>query len=118
MAASSDLDRMVPARTGPAPRDVKKAIDYMRRNMGRQIATTDLAAACGVAERTLRKHFRAFVGLSPLGYFLRLRLVAAREDLLNGANGGSVTEVATRYGFSHFGRFSSLYRQCFAEPPS
>src|SRR5262245_60812268 len=118
MAASSDFDRVVPARTGPAPRDLKKAIDYMRRNMSRRIATADLAAVCGVAERTLRKHFRAFVGLAPLEYLRRLRLVAVREDLLNGATGASVTEVATRHGFSHFGRFSSQYRQCFGEAPS
>src|SRR5262245_14629561 len=118
MAASSDFDPVVPARTGPAPRDLKKAIDYLRRNMSRQIATADLAAACGVAERTLRKHFRAFVGLAPLEYLRRLRLAAVREDLLHGATGTSVTEDATRYGFSHFGRFSSLYRRCFGEAPS
>src|SRR5262245_15840522 len=118
MAASSDLDRVVPARTGPAPRDLKKAIDYMRRNVSRRIATADLAAACGVAERTLRRHFRAFLGLAPLEYLRRLRLAAVREDLLNRASSASVTEVATRYGFSHFGRFSSQYRQCFGETPS
>src|SRR5262245_58591592 len=118
MAASSDFDRVLPAGTGPAPRDLKKAIDYMRRNMSRRIATADLDAACGVAERTLRKHFRAFVGLAPLEYLRRLRLAAVREDLLNRATGASVTEVATRYGFSHFGRFSSLYRRYFGEAPS
>jgi AraC-like DNA-binding protein len=30
----------------------------------------------------------------------------------------SVTEVATRFGFSHFGRFSQQYRRCFDETPS
>jgi tetratricopeptide (TPR) repeat protein len=42
--------------------------------------------------------------------------MAAREDLRDGRV--SVTEVATRYGFSHFGRFSAQYHRCFGEHPS
>ena len=106
MATPSDFNRAVLVRSGPVPRDVKRAIDYMRRNMGRKIAVPDLAAVCDVAERTLREHFRQFFGLSPLAFFRRLRLAAVRESLLDGANCTTITEVATRYGFSHFGRFS------------
>jgi AraC-like DNA-binding protein/Flp pilus assembly protein TadD len=118
MVGPHDLDGVVPLRAGPVPGDVRKAIDYMRRNLGRRFSTGDLAAACGVAERTLRKHFAAFVGVSPLEYLHRLRLTAARAELTNRASTASVTEVATRYGFSHFGRFSSHYRRRFGEPPS
>jgi AraC-like DNA-binding protein len=105
-------------RSGPVPRDVRRAIDHMRRNMGRKIAVSELAAVCDVAERTLRKHFRQFVGLSPLAFFRRLRLAAVREDLLDGSNCTTITEVATRYGFSHFGRFAQQYRRTFGEAPS
>jgi len=118
MARPKSLDRGLDAQRGPAPRDVKRAIDYMRRNVHRKIAMADLAAAGQVAERTLRKHFRAFVGLSPLGYWRRLRLAIVREELLKGASGASVTAVASLYGFPHFGRFSLQYRQCFGETPS
>jgi TolB-like protein len=78
----------------------------------------DLVSHCGVSERTLRKHFRAFMGVSPLDYWRRLRLAAAREALLKGADGSSITEVAARFGFTHFGRFSQLYRRRFGETPS
>ena len=78
----------------------------------------DLIAVCHVSERTLRKHFRAFIGVSPLGFLRRLRLAAVRETLLQGTRGTSVTEVATLHGFTHFGRFSLQYRQCFGETPS
>jgi adenylate cyclase len=78
----------------------------------------DLVGVCQVSERTLRKHFRAFIGFSPLGFLRRLRLAAVRETLLKGAAGTSVTEVATFHGFTHFGRFSSQYRQTFGEMPS
>lgn len=118
MAPSPSLDRVLRPERGPAPRDVKKAIDYMRRNVHRKLGMADLAGAAQVAERTLRKHFRAFVGLSPLDYWRRLRLAIVREELLQGANGASVTDVATLYGFCHLGRFASQYRQSFGEAPS
>jgi TolB-like protein/Flp pilus assembly protein TadD len=76
----------------------------------------DLAAHCGVAERTLHKQFQIFLGVSPLRYFRQLRLAAARARLLSGT--GSVTDAALAYGFSHLGRFSAQYRRTFAEPPS
>jgi AraC-like DNA-binding protein len=78
----------------------------------------DLVAHCGVAERTLRKHFRAFMGVSPVEYWRRFYLGAAREELLKGSNGGSVTEVAMRFGFNHLGRFSEQYHRAFGEKPS
>lgn len=79
---------------------------------------TGLARQCGVAGRTLNKHFRAFLGLSPMQYLQRLRLAAVRETLLAGNPDLSVTEAAKRYRFHHFGRFASQYRRCFGESPS
>ena len=99
------------------PRDVKIAIEWMRANIGRPIGIADLVVATGTPERTLHKHFRSFLGLAPLGFLRRLRLAAARDALL-APSGGSVTEIAARFGFAHFGRFSSEYRRCFGELPS
>lgn len=90
----------------------------MRAAICRPLCIKDLAARCSVAERTLNAHFRAFVGLSPMHYLRRLRLAAAREALLSGAPGTTVTEVAKRYCFNHFGRFADQYRGCFGESPS
>jgi adenylate cyclase len=106
------------ARPAVVPHDVKKAIEHMRARMDQKVTIADLVRASGVPERTLHKHFRAFVGLSPLGYLRRMRLAAVRQELLAGVENDSVTEIAARYGFSHLGRFSTQYRQCFREPPS
>src|SRR5262249_32843164 len=72
----------------------------------------------GVSERTLRKHFRTFMAVSPLNYWRQLRLAAARSQLLEGSNTTSVTEVATRFGFTHISRFAQDYRRHFGEAPS
>ena len=55
---------------------------------------------------------------SPLTFWRQLRLAAARACLVEGSNGTSVTEIATRFGFGHFGRFAQDYRQRFGEAPS
>jgi AraC-like DNA-binding protein len=118
MSASDDLDRGRIARSQPIPHDLKKAVDHIRADLGRKISVAELVAHCGVPERTLRKHFHTFMGVSPLEFWRRLRLAAVREDLLKGANASSVTDAAARFGFTHFGRFSQQYSRCFGETPS
>jgi TolB-like protein/AraC-like DNA-binding protein len=118
MASSNHRNIEGMASGRPIPTDVKKAIEFMRRNVGRKISMADLIANCGVPERTLHKHFRAFICTSPLEYWRRLRLAAAREQLLKAGHATSVTEIATRFGFDHFGRFSQQYRRYFGELPS
>ena len=93
------------------------AINYMRENIGQQICMAEIVAVTRTPERTLRKHFLRFFGLAPLRFFRRLRLAAARDALL-ATSSDSVTEIAARFGFMHFGRFSRDYRCCFGELPS
>jgi TolB-like protein len=58
------------------------------------------------------------MAVSPLKCWRQLRLAAARSCLLEGSNKTSITEVATRFGFSHFSRFAQDYRHHFGETPS
>jgi TolB-like protein/AraC-like DNA-binding protein len=115
--APNDL-AVPPGRSRAVPRDVKEAVEHMRADVARRITTAELARVCGVPERTLHRHFVAFVGSPPLAHLRRMRLAAAREALLDPGGGASVTEVAARYGFAHPGRFASDYRRSFDEPPS
>jgi transcriptional regulator GlxA family with amidase domain len=103
------------------PRDVRAAIDHMRRNIGKPLRVDDLLVATGARERTLRRHFLIFLGVAPLSFFLRLRLAAAREALL-APSLDCVSEIAVRFGFVHFGRFAShlppvLWRNAVGDPP-
>src|SRR5262245_34586353 len=47
------------------PRDVKKALELLRADPARARTIDVLAAECGVARRTLEKHFRRFLGRTP-----------------------------------------------------
>lgn len=100
------------------PRDVRKALDLLAADPAVERSTGALAAACGVAPRTLQKHFRQFLGRSPREVQSALRMERARRDLLIGAPDASVTDVALRWGFRHLGRFAMLYRRRYDESPS
>jgi AraC-like DNA-binding protein len=116
VAALSDWG--VQALHHPMPHGLKRAIEYIRGHVNGKMSIAGLVAHCGVPERTLRKHFRTFIAVSPLRFWRQLRLAAAHACLVEGSNDTSVTEVAARFGFGHFGRFARDYRQRFGETPS
>lgn len=100
------------------PRDVKRALDLLQADPARERSIDELAAACGVAGRTLQKHFRRFLGRTPGEVLRDLRLERARHELLRASPQASVTESAMRCGVSHLGRFSAAYRKRYGETPS
>jgi len=100
------------------PHRVRHALAHMRGNIAETVTLQGLATACAMPERTLVKQFQKFIGLSPIAYLLRLRLNAAREELLNGDGAAAVADIASRFGFTHLGRFATVYRSSFGETPS
>ncbi|HZM36412.1 MAG TPA: AraC family transcriptional regulator [Burkholderiales bacterium] len=110
-SALSRLDR------GLAPRDVRRAVEFLHANANRPLTLGELVRASGVAGRTLLKHFKDAHGVSPMRYLRNYRLQRVREDLRR-EPGRSVSEIALRWGFAHLGRFAQQYRQRFGEPPS
>jgi AraC-like DNA-binding protein len=100
-----------------APRDVRRAREYMHENLAAPVTLSDLVAASGVAGRTLLKHFRDVHGVSPMRYLRDLRMQRARDELAAGRV-PQVAACALRWGFAHAGRFSMDYRKRFGESPS
>ena len=100
------------------PRDVRQALALLHANSAGEHTIAALAAACRVAPRTLQKHFQQFVGRSPLEVLRDIRLDLVRAELLRARADTSITELATRSGFAHFGRFAGYYRDRFGESPS
>jgi AraC-like DNA-binding protein len=110
--------RLAEGGAAPAPRDVKRAADYIEAHLDLPLTLAELAAAAGVPGRTLRHHFRQFKGLAPMAYVRKLRLERVRRDLEAGEDVRSVTEAARRWGFDHLGRFAGEYRKSFGVAPS
>lgn len=110
---STMLERPVAAAM---PRQVKRAIDFMTANLGRPLDIAEIAREAGVSIRSLQIAFQQFKDMSPLEFLRLLRLRAVRDDIISGTT-GTVSDIARRWGFSHMGRFSALYRQAFGEFP-
>jgi len=101
-----------------APRDVRRAVDYIEARLDQPITVADLVEATGVAGRTLFLHFKALKGVSPMRYVRDARLRQVRQALLHADPEASVTSIASDAGFTHLGRFAILYRSRFGESPS
>ena len=101
-----------------APRDVKRAVDYIEAHLDQAISVADLVRVTGVAGRTLFMHFQTFKGVSPMRYLRNARLRKVRQALVRAGPEANVTEVAMSLGFTHMGRFSVAYRIHFGESPS
>lgn len=73
-----------------------------------------------MSPRSIQAGFREDLDTTPVAYIRDRRLDAVRRALLEAipGEGVTVTEVAVRWGFSHLGNFSMVYRQRFGESPS
>jgi AraC-like DNA-binding protein/TolB-like protein len=100
------------------PRHVKHALTYLRVHLSEKVTLADLARACAISERTLLQQFKQFLGISPIAHLLRIRLAAARAQMQQSARDISVSDAASRCGFTHLGRFAAEYRKAFGERPS
>jgi AraC-like DNA-binding protein len=91
----------------------------VEENPDQPLYIPELCKAIGVSERTLRVCCQEQLGVGPKRYLLFRRLHLAHRALLKGlSDTTTVTEIATRYGFWHFGRFAGEYQSLFGESPS
>jgi AraC family ethanolamine operon transcriptional activator len=82
------------------------------------IAIAEIAQRSGYSRRALELIFRQSVGMSPGRWFRNVRLNGALRDLIMPTETCSVSEIAARWGFRHFSRFSQQYRAVYGESPS
>jgi AraC-like DNA-binding protein len=94
---------------------VRRAIEWMRRNFARPLRIEKLAAHVGMSESTFHRHFKAVTTISPLQYHKQIRLQEARRRLL--AEPNDVTRVAFAVGYESASQFNREYARQFGMPP-
>ena len=110
---SDDLRRLSRAAL---PRIVREAEHWMRTG-GPETSVSGVAARVGVSLRSLEAGFREWRQTTPTQYLRKVRLDAARAELLTPFESTTVTSVALANGFFHLPRFSEYYRSAFDESP-
>ena len=94
------------------------AEEFIRANAHLPMSLGDICRAAGVNARTLQDGFRKRRDCTPMEFLRDIRMEQARSGLLHPAENTSVAGEAARWGFLHFGRFSSEYRARYGELPS
>lgn len=100
------------------PKTIRRAREYIGNNIQQSITVDELAAVTGVAAATLTKHFKYYLGHSPMEYVREQKLEAVRRILRHADPETSVTDIAIQYAFNHLGRFAEYYRRRYGELPS
>jgi AraC-like DNA-binding protein len=93
--------------------------EFLEANPDQPLYLTEICAAIGVAERTLRAACEECLGMGPIRYLSLRRMHLVRRALLRAdPSTATVTRLATDHGFWELGRFSVAYRNLFGESPS
>jgi len=93
--------------------------EFLEANPDTPLYLTEICAAIGVAERTLRVACEEHLGMGPIRYLSLRRMHLVRRALLRAdPSTATVTRLATDHGFWELGRFSVAYRALFDESPS
>lgn len=95
---------------------IHRAIQLMEAALEEPLDGDAIANAVGLSRRQLERQFKQHTGLSPLKYYVVLRL--ARAHSLLQQTRLSVAQVAASSGFGSLEHFSRAYRAHFGCPPS
>ncbi|GAA3593308.1 hypothetical protein GCM10022198_16470 [Klugiella xanthotipulae] len=105
--------------TSPGLPALRRAIAFIESRAEDPIGLREIAEAARLSPRGLQLAFRRFEDTTPLAFLRETRLRRAHVELA-GANPATttVTEVASRWGFVHLGRFAVEHRRVFGLTPS
>lgn len=105
-------DRIDLAMKAPKLIDV---INLMESNIELPLALPEIAAKCNLSLRQIERLFHKYRGVTPSQYYLSLRLLHAKQLLLNTNN--SVIDISIATGFETQSYFTACYRKYFGSSP-
>ncbi|WP_277052743.1 GlxA family transcriptional regulator [Zestomonas thermotolerans] len=94
---------------------LQEIVALMEANLEEPIDLDELASYVDVSRRQLERLFQKYLHCSPSRYYLKLRLIRARQLLKQTSM--SIIEVASVCGFVSTPHFSKCYREYFGIPP-
>jgi len=95
------------------------AQEFIEEHYREAVRIEDLCRVTGVAVRTLQRCFREYFDVTISEFLKTVRLNAAYRSLsASHTDHSTVAAIALQNGFTHLGRFSVEFRECFGESPS
>ena len=106
-------------QTRPQMAIMRRFEQIIEANSDKPLYITDVCAAIGVTDRTLRLHCQYHLGMNPQRYLWLRRMHLVRRALaLADGTVKTVTAIANDHGFGELGRFAVSYRRLYGEAPS
>jgi len=103
----------------PCRRIAKLTEEYIQEHYTDAIHMEDICRVTGVGVRTLQRCFRQYFDVNISEYISSVRLQNAHRELVASHRlEKTVSHIALKHGFTHFGRFSALFSQRYGEFPS
>ena len=93
-----------------------KSVRYITENLSDQIKIPDLARLENMSMTTYNLHFKAYMGISPTKYIIKLRIQQAIELLLN--SDLSIQEISARCGYNDYNFFTKVFKNELGCPPT
>ncbi|MGI9310343.1 MAG: GlxA family transcriptional regulator [bacterium] len=102
-------------RLGTSQPKLADAVAYMEANVEELISLDEIASHIGLSRRQLERLFQKHLNCVPTRYYMRVRLLRARQLLLQTSM--PIVDVAFACGFVSTPHFSKCYREHFGVPP-
>lgn len=113
-AADSSKIRHFASADSPSQKIIQ-AITWLKHHFKSPVLVDEMANTAHMSPSTFRQHFKSVVGMSPVQYQKQLRLLEARQLMLNkNLDAGS---VALQVGYESTSQFSREYCRLFGAPP-
>lgn len=106
----------VAARVGYSHKALVEVSALMEANIEEPLSLDELARLAGLSQRHLQRMFRHTLSMTPMHYYLNLRLRRARALLLQTEM--SIMSITVACGFQSSCHFSKSYRTLFGYSPS
>lgn len=108
-------DQIELSRAGPVDRRLRRAIEFMHDNFGRELALEEIASAAYISEYHFARLFKQIAGVTPHVYLANLRLERARKLLVETVL--PISEIAAMVGYQSQSHFSKMFKSVAGVTP-
>jgi AraC family transcriptional regulator len=108
-------DEIELSRVGIVDRRLRRAIEFMSDNCGRELSLAEIAGAAYLSEFHFARLFKKITGATPHAYLASLRIERARRLLAE--SDLPITEVGAQVGYNTQSHFTKIFREATGMTP-
>jgi AraC family transcriptional regulator len=108
-------DEIELSRVGIVDRRLRRAIEFMSDNCGRELSLAEIAGAAYLSEFHFARLFKKITGATPHAYLASLRIARARRLLAE--SDLSISDVGAEVGYTSQSHFTKIFREATGMTP-